>query len=614
VAFGGFLGETRVISGPADSVEGLAIILFLVVLQAPLAAAVFRAAAEREAGLHALLARLGVQLNERQWADAFVDAVAGTAAAAAFSVGGLILRLRTLSQTSFLLIIEILVAHIVAQIGVGMVLKEMTRGRDMAAFVGVAFGVVTPLAAAAVASTVYGRSASWSLNTPLPLFPFYVLPILGPQFALARALYLCVWAAVAQREPLKFADAEVASAIWAMLCTGAVHALFALVFMDKCISMASMIRRLAVANRLVIARCLRRGVSAPGGMHYQPVDLLRARGDAEILGEAEESIDCSIPCAAEAALPPPVALYNVSVDFPGCAHPALDNVSLSFQKGSCHALVGGNGAGKSTLLRLLSQTLEPTRGSVLVRGRVALCPQADELWPHLTAQEHVHFAGQCRGFALEKCEELLKSLGFSASEANTRAEALSGGWRRRLCVALALVGSPAIILLDEPSASLDAASRHALWRALTTARASLQDTIWVIVTHDLREARCLAGTLPYDGIVLMKKGRVAAVGPAAAVAAKLNRGVRLRVSFDGGRQSSSSDVDAVTALFEGLGTGATQIGNTVETRSKRWALFVLDISISLSVAAQQMLSGIESQISWELDSRTLEGAFGTQEL
>jgi hypothetical protein len=67
------------------------------------------------------------------------------------------------------------------------------------------------------------------------------------------------------------------------------------------------------------------------------------------------------------------------------------------------------------------------------------------------------------------------------------------------------------------------------------------------------------------------------------------------------------------ALFDGLGTGATQIGDTVETKSKSSALFVLDISISLSLATERLLLGIENHVTWELESRTLEGAFGMQE-
>jgi ATP-binding cassette, subfamily A (ABC1), member 3 len=151
---------------------------------------------------------------------------------------------------------------------------------------------------------------------------------------------------------------------------------------------------------------------------------------------------------------------------------AVDDVSIDLLPGQISVLLGANGAGKTTLVSIMSQDLAPTSGSVRVWGEdvtargsdavgcrsdasasslVAVCPQHDPLWPELTVAEHVSLLAAIKGGASDvDCAAMLANVGLAAKAAE-RSSALSGGMKRRLCVALALLGDSKLILLDEPT-------------------------------------------------------------------------------------------------------------------------------------------------------------------
>lgn len=153
----------------------------------------------------------------------------------------------------------------------------------------------------------------------------------------------------------------------------------------------------------------------------------------------------------------------------GVTRPAVDDVSLDLLPGQVTVLLGHNGAGKTTLVSMLSQQLAPTEGSMRVWGEdlhsrdgtsagggrsrlVAVCPQNDPLWPELTVAEHVLLFAKVKGVvaAQRECTALLQDVGLE-TKAMQLSGALSGGMKRRLCVALALTGDSKLVLLDEPT-------------------------------------------------------------------------------------------------------------------------------------------------------------------
>ena len=177
---------------------------------------------------------------------------------------------------------------------------------------------------------------------------------------------------------------------------------------------------------------------------------------------------------------------------------ALEPTDVSLAAGEVVALVGPNGAGKSTLLAILAGSLEPTEGSVERLERVGWVPQRAAHYGRLTALENLRLFAALERVPPERADELAASFELPA---DTRASSLSVGNRQRLDVALALLAAPKVLLLDEPTSSLDPAQRERVWRI---ARAVAEDGGAVLVaTHHWEE---LAG--PADRTLELVEGHL----------------------------------------------------------------------------------------------------------
>ncbi|CAB3232753.1 unnamed protein product [Arctia plantaginis] len=212
---------------------------------------------------------------------------------------------------------------------------------------------------------------------------------------------------------------------------------------------------------------------------------------------------------------------------------ALDNVSIELHKGQITTLLGHNGAGKTTLINILTGMLKPTKGHVIIRSereagtRLGVCPQHDVLFEHMSAREHVMLYAQLKGghgkgelqAEVDKMLEVL-SLGPVSSELVCR---LSGGTRRRLCVALAFVGAPHLVSLDEPTAGVDPAARRDIWSMIVKLK---EDKTILMTTHHLDEAELLS-----DQIVIMHKGQIHTTGSPIEIKRTLGNGYKLTVMY-----------------------------------------------------------------------------------
>ncbi|MGH2990280.1 MAG: ATP-binding cassette domain-containing protein [Solirubrobacterales bacterium] len=169
---------------------------------------------------------------------------------------------------------------------------------------------------------------------------------------------------------------------------------------------------------------------------------------------------------------------------------ALEGASLHVRAGEAVAVVGENGAGKTTLLRICAGLLAPDSGEVAVRGRVGYCPQEPGLLDLLTADEHLAlFAPGLRlprERALSEGRVLLAGLGLSASDRETPAGELSGGGRQKLNLALALLGNPRVLVLDEPYQGFDRGAYVSFWEHVNRWREDGRAV--VVVTHLLAES------------------------------------------------------------------------------------------------------------------------------
>jgi len=198
---------------------------------------------------------------------------------------------------------------------------------------------------------------------------------------------------------------------------------------------------------------------------------------------------------------------------------AVDAVDLNVGRGELYSLLGPNGAGKTTTIRMLCCLLRPTGGSAEVGGHdtqtdpmavkrvIAVSPQETAIAEHLNAWENLSLMARLHGLDVratrERSERLLEMLGL-ATRAGERAKKYSGGMKRRLSIAMALVSDPEILFLDEPTLGLDPQSRRGLWEHI----AGLKGEITILLTtHYLEEADALA-----DRIAVMDEGRIVAEG------------------------------------------------------------------------------------------------------
>lgn len=209
---------------------------------------------------------------------------------------------------------------------------------------------------------------------------------------------------------------------------------------------------------------------------------------------------------------------------------ALKDVSLAIPKGSFFALLGPNGAGKTTLIGILSGLVKKTEGEALVDGiSVATHPDKTKAKIGLVPQEQnfnifervidivvdqAGYYGLTRAEALPKAEQILKDLGLWEKR-HAKSQALSGGMKRRLMIARALVHDPEVLLLDEPTAGVDVELRRGMWEYLRELNA--KGTTIVLTTHYLEEAELLASR-----VAIINQGAIIEEGTVKELLTKLN--------------------------------------------------------------------------------------------
>jgi lipooligosaccharide transport system ATP-binding protein len=199
---------------------------------------------------------------------------------------------------------------------------------------------------------------------------------------------------------------------------------------------------------------------------------------------------------------------------------AVDGIDVDVRPGEAFGFLGPNGAGKSSTMRMIGCVSPPTDGTLTIlgldpvrdgptiRGRLGVCPQQDSLDPELTVTENItvyaRYFGIGRAVARERAAELLDFVQLT-ERANDKVEPLSGGMKRRLTIARALVNEPEIVLLDEPTTGLDPQARHLVWERLF--RLKQRGVTLVLTTHYMAEAEQLC-----DRLVVMDRGKIVAEG------------------------------------------------------------------------------------------------------
>ena len=198
---------------------------------------------------------------------------------------------------------------------------------------------------------------------------------------------------------------------------------------------------------------------------------------------------------------------------------AVNKLNLEIEQGELFSLLGVNGAGKTTTIKMLSCLSRPTEGDALVGGYsitkepeqvkqlIGVSPQETAVAPNLSVKENLELICGIHGFSKEKTQRRIMELTqqFDLDTVlNRKAGKLSGGWQRRVSIAMALISQPQILFLDEPTLGLDVIAKHDLWALIRSLKGKV--TI-ILTTHYMEEAEILS-----DRIGIMKCGRLLAIG------------------------------------------------------------------------------------------------------
>ena len=212
-----------------------------------------------------------------------------------------------------------------------------------------------------------------------------------------------------------------------------------------------------------------------------------------------------------------IEIQNLRKEFGGKT--AVNDLNLSINDGEIFAFLGVNGAGKTTTIRMLTGLTTPTKGDARVLGHSIitelsevkkvenLSPQETSVAPNLTVQENLEFISGIYGYSKEeRREKALEIINlFELDEVrNSKAKTLSGGWQRKVSIAMALITNPKILYLDEPTLGLDVLARRELWKVIRSLRGKV--TI-ILTTHYMEEAEELS-----DHIAIMVKGSLVETG------------------------------------------------------------------------------------------------------
>ncbi|CAD6342690.1 unnamed protein product [Miscanthus lutarioriparius] len=288
---------------------------------------------------------------------------------------------------------------------------------------------------------------------------------------------------------------------------------------------------------------------------------------------------------------------------------AVKGFSLSIQRGQCFGL-GSNGTGKTSLISMLTGFTKHTSNTAYIDGmdirtdmseiytRIGVCPQFKLLWETLTGREHLMFYGRLKrlnGAALiEAAEQSLKELQiFDGGVADTLVSQYSGGMKRRLSVAISLIGDPKVVYLDEPSTGLDPASRSALWNALKFAK---KDKAIILTTHSMEEAEALC-----DRIGIAAYGRLRCTGTSKELEAKYGGTFVFTVT------AAAGEDEAVERLVRSISPAAKRTYHIAGTQ--KFELPKQGVRIAEVFRAVEQAKRSLNIAAWGLVDTTLEDVF-----
>ncbi|RLN05065.1 hypothetical protein C2845_PM13G11640 [Panicum miliaceum] len=291
---------------------------------------------------------------------------------------------------------------------------------------------------------------------------------------------------------------------------------------------------------------------------------------------------------------------------------AVRGLSLALRKGQCFGMLGPNGAGKTSFINMMIGLLKPTYGTAYIHGmdlrtdmneiyaNIGVCPQHDLLWETLTGREHLMFYGRMKNLTgaalIQAVEDSLKSVNlFHSGFGDKSVNKYSGGMKRRLSVAIALIGNPKVVYMDEPSTGLDSRSRNDLWRIIKRAK---KDCTIILTTHSMEEAEELC-----DRIGIFINGNFHCIGTPNELKARYG-GTRVLTITTAPEHEAAAERLLVSHLSPGCATRIYGVSGT-----QKFALPRREVALGRVFGAVEAARRAFPVLGWGVADATLEDVF-----
>lgn len=449
-------------------------------------------------------------------------------------LGYLLLDLNFFNMINPLPMIVLLVGWGVAQIGMSILFSVFINNTTVSSVLGYILSIFLILVATSYNAEIYAYPDK---------LPAYYLVI--PHFSFSRIIYIF---GVITSEDIRvtmgtyWSESECLNSILALYLIGLGSGLFG-VYLNEVIKQSFGVRK-------SLCFCLKPSKRNASRKNQKSISERDEGRSAERLKEVEdEDEDCRAERNHVAELDPsdtilPLVIHNIRKVYheegTGEDKVAVRCLSLSVKPGETFGLLGPNGAGKTSLIAMLTGLYPPEEGNAWVNGYdirdcidkvhlyIGVCPQFDLLWPELTVEEHLLFYGRLKGFIGKELDEMVQRAANEVGlgrpvDLKKQSKRLSGGMRRRLSVAISLVGNPKIVFLDEPTTGLDPDNKRQLWDILTNSRGK---RAIVITTHSMEEADVLCSR-----IGIMAFGMIRCIAPQVRLKKLYGDGYRIHIDL-----------------------------------------------------------------------------------
>ena len=432
-------------------------------------------------------------------------------------------------------------------ISISFMFSTFVNGKSAASMLGYIVALAGPLFAIIIALGIYVIA-----DKPMPTAWF-----IWPQFAMVRGIYLftasCTLQNACYDELWNVSRDDELARVLAMLALDAVLYFILYLYFDQVLPKTYGISKHPCFCFQPLIRLCRRKQFKDDSL------LLEAEEDVVVMDSDVQKEEDRVERLSEDDITNtyPLVLRKLRKVYDGAQRPAVKALSLACDPSQVFALLGENGAGKTTTISMLTGLYAPSAGEAWVNGHsivsdmggvhssIGVCPQFSILWDTLTVREHLLFFARLKGVPfMQESKHVDNALrNYGLFEFSSRAAgALSGGMKRRLCVAMALVGGSKVVFLDEPTTGLDPVSKRQLWSIISGSR---EGRAVVLTTHDLFEAEVLS-----QRIGMMALGELKALGSALHLKNKFADGFRLVVDFHG--QSAEETEEKLRDLLPGV--------------------------------------------------------------